>query len=783
MNKLRIIAAAVVTLLILPTVINFATGGSPGPYRWLLWLLAVLCTALVAVSEIASERTRKSVRIMPRRGNNSRNTDLALAQVGRYIESRRRESLNRQVRAIIELDERPKSVLHSNHLVQRIGGTTGGTTYRIKTSTDAVKIFDAIDRSMLLLGAPGAGKTTFLLDLAEGLTAQACALQAKSPDAVVASTPVILDLAAWSRSGLLRWPFGARTDRPPREFNGWLLTELNRLYGIPEAVARTWLAEERFVLLLDGLDEVREGDREYCIKEIDALQERWRLKGLAVCSRTVDYDRLPARLHLQGAVEIQPMSQENVIEFLDSSIGRQVDIVAAISGDAELSSLLTTPLMLDVAALALSSGDARLFGPIGDPDRRRARLLDAYLVELLTRRQFQQPPGGIFHVLQSLHALALAAIRTNSGVRIFPFNSKFVVSKHVDQAIGSDFYAYKYTWFTLSGVGAASLVISWAMSSAFGSIVGLLTALPIWLLLTIGWWSSEGIGRTASFGQPIIRQFTIVLAWCASVGFLVAILIVALRWALQEYIFVESRIAVAAFIVALAVLEALAGRILIKNIGEELIISIIEEDDGALIKNIEDEVDHGMRVLLRAMYGAIAAIAISISLPGYFFGVSRAVTISWAVGTASTLVVASIYGWGGEISGIDRPTLMAILVQAGIFTAGIVILPFLVAPSRESGIWLPLLGWALGVLTGVLPGYTACILFANTFLMRVVFVSTGEPWAWNQRILRFSVSQGLLISVNGEFRFTHLLLRDYLANFTPQIVAQDVQRRVVEVSN
>ncbi|SNY35042.1 hypothetical protein [Paractinoplanes atraurantiacus] len=343
----QVVVGVVGGLVIVPLAVNVATGGKlPGPlrpYEILLWPAAALCLVLLLVLR-PGERRRHL------RPDDPRNAGLALARVTHYVDQRRRGLLS--ARIPLTLDERPEAVRRPLHLVQRIGGTE----FRLDDHTGVLDVFDAMDGSMLILGAPGSGKTTLLLDLAAELATRGDRI------------PVVLDLADWSQP---RWSW-RRPDRAPDHFRGWLEAQLDDRYRIPALVARAWLDEGRFVLLFDGLDEVRDSARDRCVSEINNLAPA----SVVVCSREADYDRLTERLSLQGAVAIRPLAP----------------------------GLFGTPLMLDIERIARGR-------------REPGALFDAYVVEMLARRragETEEPERA----LRAVRALARASMRLDAGARV-----------------------------------------------------------------------------------------------------------------------------------------------------------------------------------------------------------------------------------------------------------------------------------------------------------------------------------------------------------------------------
>lgn len=216
---------------------------------------------------------------------------------------------------------------------------------------------------MLILGEPGSGKTTLLLELARDLLDSA-EFDEDRP------IPVVLNLSTWALS-----------QSPLEE---WLLEELSHTYQIKPAYSRSWLEEEPFTLLLDGLDEVDREKRPACVQAINLFRQSYGLTDLVVCSRTTDYREQSSRLQLLGAVALEPLSRSDVDVYLEAA-GKQLESVRrAIAEDHILQELANSPLMLSIIALAFRGKPADKL-KVGSLAARRHRALSTYVERMLNR--------------------------------------------------------------------------------------------------------------------------------------------------------------------------------------------------------------------------------------------------------------------------------------------------------------------------------------------------------------------------------------------------------------
>jgi len=190
-------------------------------------------------------------------------------------------------------------------------------------------IFDATGL-LLILGEPGSGKTTTLLELAANLISRA-KLDAKE------RVPVVLNLSSWKKK------------HPLAE---WIAGELSEKYRVPVKLARSWLQNDYFVPLLDGLDEVPTALQPDCVAAINDFIDESEPSGIVVCCRLMEYQWLPHRLKLNGAICLESLSAEEVGKYLARGGSKLATLREAVNTDPRLQELAQTPLMLSIMSLA-----------------------------------------------------------------------------------------------------------------------------------------------------------------------------------------------------------------------------------------------------------------------------------------------------------------------------------------------------------------------------------------------------------------------------------------------
>lgn len=257
----------------------------------------------------------------------------------------------------------------------------------IPPNKDMLGIFQDVGmgRSMLILGEPGSGKTTMLLELG----CQLIDLARQNDNKPI---PIILNLSSWSEK---------------QSINEWLTEQLNTFYKVDKKVAQALVETNAYMLLLDGLDEAKKELRNDCIKAINDFRRERGLIRITVCCRIEEYTELDNKLEFEGAIVIQPLIPEKVDEYFDRFGNRLAGIRYLLGKDTVLQELTQTPLMLSVMTLAFMDTPSDDIQVYGDIETQRKHIFDTYI-----NRMFERPGRshtGQFSKEKTVHWLSCLA--------------------------------------------------------------------------------------------------------------------------------------------------------------------------------------------------------------------------------------------------------------------------------------------------------------------------------------------------------------------------------------
>ena len=302
------------------------------------------------------------------------------------------EAFERSLCRIAKIDlalESRQSLVESERIVARMPKSPPAI---LPQGTKISQVFDSHGKELLILGDPGTGKTTLLLELAGELLDRADRDENQP-------MPVIFNLSTWS---LRRDPL-----------DQWLVSELIENYRVPRDDAQSWIEQKQIIPLLDGLDEVSARDRPACAEAINEFRGRFKFLPVLVCCRTSDYDELGTKLRLRAAVIVQALTEGQVADYISRHEELQ-SLLPVLKEDHELEQLLRTPLMLWVAVMAFSGTDRKPLSP-GSPTERRHELFARYVHTMIERR-----PDARYQPKQMVQWLSwLAAIMDQGRQTVF----------------------------------------------------------------------------------------------------------------------------------------------------------------------------------------------------------------------------------------------------------------------------------------------------------------------------------------------------------------------------
>ncbi len=228
--------------------------------------------------------------------------------------------------------------------------------------TNITEVYDEAEGTLLIMGEPGAGKTTILLQLVSDLLLRA-QMDGRHP------IPVVFSLASWANN----MPLG-----------DWMVNELANRYEVPRRLGQLWLKNGDLLPLLDGLDEVEQEHRVDCAQAINQFRQRYMTMPTVVTCRIKDYEALATRLNLAQAIVLQPLSLEQIDQYLESMGPRLAGLRAALQNDMTLRELAESPLMLSMMTLAYYRMPENVALSLGSRKMGRTLLFDVY-VERMAR--------------------------------------------------------------------------------------------------------------------------------------------------------------------------------------------------------------------------------------------------------------------------------------------------------------------------------------------------------------------------------------------------------------
>ena len=310
--------------------------------------------------------------------------DLLLSEVQREVEAGKSQSLHAAVQANLSQQSSSPDVSRCWDVEVKAGNRP---SFRLPPKASMDQVFDRTGGKLVILGATGAGKTTTLLELALVLVSRA------QKDASL-PVPVLFELGTWKEQS------GAIAD--------WLIAQLQFKYSISPAIGKKWLAEQKLLPLLDGLDEVETHRQNSCIQAINQfIESEFKPKHLVACSSFEVYKNCQTRFKLQAAVLLKPLTETQIQNYLLEARSRE--LWYSIEKEPELLKLAKVPLLLSMMALAYEDILIESWKRITSAEEQRKYLLTAYIRRQMTGQVKQYPRNKELRSAQIRHWLGWLA--------------------------------------------------------------------------------------------------------------------------------------------------------------------------------------------------------------------------------------------------------------------------------------------------------------------------------------------------------------------------------------
>jgi predicted NACHT family NTPase len=215
--------------------------------------------------------------------------------------------------------------------------------FLVGTIKERVKGFEAVEefQKLVVLGKPGAGKTTFMKYLA-----MSC-LGGRFHGELV---PIFVTLKAYAE------------ERGQPSLENYILTEFQKRDVATDAVKRL-LKEGRALILLDGLDEVKKEDDRRIKQDIDKLTKDWFTNRFAITCRIAAREYLFENF---TEVEVSDFDDRQIETFVnnwfrESDQSKAERLLEKLKGNKPIKELAKSPLLLTL--LCLVFGERNDFPP------------------------------------------------------------------------------------------------------------------------------------------------------------------------------------------------------------------------------------------------------------------------------------------------------------------------------------------------------------------------------------------------------------------------------------
>jgi HEAT repeat protein len=683
--------------------------------------------------------------------------------------------------------------------------------------TDIDKALHEHQFRLLLLGDPGSGKTTSILQLAQRYIDAAL----QNPDQPI---PLLENLSRFQRLPLTEQPEDKKWLRSKEHRQAQRddliqnhLSELVgalRVPGLNSSVVNGWIEDRNIIFLFDGLDEVEDIRRPALVTRLNkSLLTIYSDTPIVVCSRVVEYQVLEhsdeTKIRLNGAVTLQPLNPKQIEEYLKSA--GAVVVAEMLHNDEALQQLASNPLMLSIMTLAYQ-GRGGLTTNVSPtlPDRRR-QLFDDFINRMMQREACRRtgqpwdPYSSKFYVtLYSRHSvdhflgrLAVALSERMETRLPARYPAMFLSSDNV-AGIRRFFSTYRianvllailsgFCLSTFSGLATPDFPVLYLTLAAVGAAIG-------YLLLAYADYST---GDTELFVIPFIATWAVTLPAVGGVSV----------WRLTNG-YLEPSFAAIAIPLTWMMLSLWSERFNWRR----LVILVV---GGGSIGIVAGEIYWPGLALSIGMTAGAAALGAAIALEP-----SRSRVPSWltvTLGVCAGAIVAVAFGYSAYFLKIapGQSRLLLELVDVSIWV-GIIL--YMTGASLAVGAtcifillgaeWITIA--SVAIVTVAMIEHEILGHRARSFEMRLAHSDAGKRWLWSKkpvtdansiflspviliilklrreipwrfwRFMNYATDSLFLRKTSEGYGFIHLLLRDHFAvlELTPSLMSDNLNLRI-----
>jgi energy-coupling factor transporter ATP-binding protein EcfA2 len=204
---------------------------------------------------------------------------------------------------------------------------------------------------MLLLGKTGSGKSTSLKELTLKLIENELK---KGKNVENANFPIFLSLGEWSKK-----------KKPLKVWlKGYLTNQEHSYLGLDKRHIDYWASKRKFILLMDGLDEMSEEDSHECLNAIHKWRQETHFSPVIISCQLDRYEALEGDEHslkeIVKKVVIQKLKPSQAQDYLEQRKATELShLLYQDEKGQHLKEIADTPLLLDLLVQTITGKDLK----------------------------------------------------------------------------------------------------------------------------------------------------------------------------------------------------------------------------------------------------------------------------------------------------------------------------------------------------------------------------------------------------------------------------------------